>query len=191
MPVNDRYPLEDVLAECRRYVALRGRKVYVEYVMLAGVNDSRRARRARSRAPRPEGLQGEPDPVQPDRDVTGSQGRRDASRVQVGAPPRAPAGDGAADARPRHRGRVRAAGGNRCARFGKIARRVHFPRGFAERHALPRAYVRKGVELELVGRVDRDCACSLTCRVHPCVSSDAVAILCRTLRGESLVRARR
>ena len=40
MPVNDRYPLEDVLAECRRYVALRGRKVYVEYVMLAGVNDS-------------------------------------------------------------------------------------------------------------------------------------------------------
>jgi len=39
MPVNDRYPLEDVLAECRRYVELRGRKVFVEYVMLAGVND--------------------------------------------------------------------------------------------------------------------------------------------------------
>ena len=39
MPVNDRYPLEDVLAECRRYHALRGRKVFVEYVMLAGVND--------------------------------------------------------------------------------------------------------------------------------------------------------
>jgi len=40
MPVNDRYPLEDVLAECRRYVALRRRKVFVEYVMLGGVNDS-------------------------------------------------------------------------------------------------------------------------------------------------------
>jgi 23S rRNA (adenine2503-C2)-methyltransferase len=40
MPVNDRYPLEDVLAECRRYVQLRRRKVFVEYVMLAGVNDS-------------------------------------------------------------------------------------------------------------------------------------------------------
>jgi 23S rRNA (adenine2503-C2)-methyltransferase len=40
MPVNDRYPLPDVLAECRRYVELRGRRVYVEYVMLAGVNDS-------------------------------------------------------------------------------------------------------------------------------------------------------
>ena len=40
MPVNDRYPLAAVLAECRRYVELRGRKVFVEYVMLAGVNDS-------------------------------------------------------------------------------------------------------------------------------------------------------
>jgi 23S rRNA (adenine2503-C2)-methyltransferase len=41
MPVNDRYPLGDVIAECDRYVALRRRRVYVEYVMLAGVNDSR------------------------------------------------------------------------------------------------------------------------------------------------------
>src|SRR5207237_1048077 len=41
MPVNERYPLEDVLAECRRHYELRGRKVFVEYVMLAGVNDSR------------------------------------------------------------------------------------------------------------------------------------------------------
>jgi 23S rRNA (adenine2503-C2)-methyltransferase len=41
MPVNDRYPLADVVAECRRYVALRRRKVFVEYVLLAGVNDSK------------------------------------------------------------------------------------------------------------------------------------------------------
>jgi len=40
MPVNERYPLEDVLATCRRYFALRHRKVFVEYVMLGGVNDS-------------------------------------------------------------------------------------------------------------------------------------------------------
>jgi 23S rRNA (adenine2503-C2)-methyltransferase len=40
MPVNERYPLADVLAECRRYHELRHRKVFVEYVMLAGVNDS-------------------------------------------------------------------------------------------------------------------------------------------------------
>jgi 23S rRNA (adenine2503-C2)-methyltransferase len=39
MPVNDRYPLEEVIAECRRYVEKRRRKVFVEYVMLAGVND--------------------------------------------------------------------------------------------------------------------------------------------------------
>src|SRR3989441_2799068 len=39
MPVNDRYPLADVLAECERYFALRRRKVFVEYVMLGGVND--------------------------------------------------------------------------------------------------------------------------------------------------------
>jgi 23S rRNA (adenine2503-C2)-methyltransferase len=42
MPVNDRYPLPDVLAECRRYVELRRRRVFVEYVMLGGVNDSPR-----------------------------------------------------------------------------------------------------------------------------------------------------
>jgi 23S rRNA (adenine2503-C2)-methyltransferase len=46
MPVNDRYPLADVLAECRRYVGIRRRKVFVEYVMLAGVNDSRESARA-------------------------------------------------------------------------------------------------------------------------------------------------
>jgi len=40
MPVNDRYPLDDVLAECLRYYELRVRKVFVEYVMLEGVNDS-------------------------------------------------------------------------------------------------------------------------------------------------------
>jgi 23S rRNA (adenine2503-C2)-methyltransferase len=40
MPVNDRYPLRDVLAECRRHAATTNRRVFVEYVMLAGVNDS-------------------------------------------------------------------------------------------------------------------------------------------------------
>ena len=40
MPVNDRYPLDDVLAECNRYFELRRRKVFVEYVMLDGVNDT-------------------------------------------------------------------------------------------------------------------------------------------------------
>jgi 23S rRNA (adenine2503-C2)-methyltransferase len=41
MPVNDRYPLAEVLAACHGYHRARRRMVFVEYVMLAGVNDSR------------------------------------------------------------------------------------------------------------------------------------------------------
>jgi len=40
MPVNDKYPLADILAECRRHVARTNRRVYVEYVLLDGVNDT-------------------------------------------------------------------------------------------------------------------------------------------------------
>ncbi len=40
MPVNERYPLQDVLAACRDHYARKRRKVFIEYVMLAGVNDS-------------------------------------------------------------------------------------------------------------------------------------------------------
>jgi 23S rRNA (adenine2503-C2)-methyltransferase len=40
MPVNDRYPLLEVLAACEAYYERKRRKVFVEYVMLAGVNDS-------------------------------------------------------------------------------------------------------------------------------------------------------
>jgi 23S rRNA (adenine2503-C2)-methyltransferase len=39
MPVNDRYPLADVLDACRRHHAETNRTVFIEYVMLAGVND--------------------------------------------------------------------------------------------------------------------------------------------------------
>jgi len=39
MPVNDRYPLADVLEACRRFHVAKRRLVFVEYVMLAGVND--------------------------------------------------------------------------------------------------------------------------------------------------------
>ena len=109
MPVNDRYPLADVLAECRRYVELRRRKVYVEYVMLAGVNDSPAdARAARGRARRSL-LQGQPHPVQPDRPLRRLVARDDRA-VQGSARPGADSGDGAAHARPGHRGRLRPAG---------------------------------------------------------------------------------
>lgn len=41
MPINNKYPLEDLLAACRDYPgASDNRKITFEYVMLAGVNDS-------------------------------------------------------------------------------------------------------------------------------------------------------
>ena len=39
MPVNDRYPLRDVLDACLRWHERRRRQVFVEYLMLDGVND--------------------------------------------------------------------------------------------------------------------------------------------------------
>jgi 23S rRNA (adenine2503-C2)-methyltransferase len=39
MPVNERYPLRDVLDACRAWHERRRRQVFVEYLMLAGVND--------------------------------------------------------------------------------------------------------------------------------------------------------
>jgi 23S rRNA (adenine2503-C2)-methyltransferase len=39
MPVNDRYPLGEVLAACERHYARKRRQVFIEYVMLRGVND--------------------------------------------------------------------------------------------------------------------------------------------------------
>ena len=39
MPVNDRYPLPDVLDACRDWAAARHQRVFVEYLMLDGVND--------------------------------------------------------------------------------------------------------------------------------------------------------
>ena len=39
MPVNERYPLREVIEACRGFYARKRRRVFVEYVMLAGVND--------------------------------------------------------------------------------------------------------------------------------------------------------
>src|SRR5207244_12054916 len=39
MPVNERFPLKDVIEAARAFYARRRRRVFVEYVMLAGVND--------------------------------------------------------------------------------------------------------------------------------------------------------
>ncbi len=39
MPVNERYPVAAVIDACRAFYARRRRRVFIEYVMLAGVND--------------------------------------------------------------------------------------------------------------------------------------------------------
>ncbi len=39
MPVNERYPLRDVIEAARAFYERKRRRVFVEYVMLAGVND--------------------------------------------------------------------------------------------------------------------------------------------------------
>ena len=46
MPVNERYPLDEVIAACRAFYARKHRMVFVEYVMLAGVNDASAQARA-------------------------------------------------------------------------------------------------------------------------------------------------
>ena len=50
MPVEDRYPLADVLAVCRGHWERTRRRVFVEYVMLAGVNDRPEQARLLARA---------------------------------------------------------------------------------------------------------------------------------------------
>src|SRR6266568_1869353 len=40
MPINKKYPLEDLIAACKDYIAATGRQVTFEYVLLAGVNDT-------------------------------------------------------------------------------------------------------------------------------------------------------
>ncbi|MCY4611787.1 MAG: 23S rRNA (adenine(2503)-C(2))-methyltransferase RlmN [Gammaproteobacteria bacterium] len=48
MPINARYPIDDLLAACRRYVdgGSRKRKIIIEYVLLDDVNDSSECARA-------------------------------------------------------------------------------------------------------------------------------------------------
>ena len=49
MPVNARFPIAEVLSACKRFYTARRRKVLVEYLMLAGVNDRTEQARALTR----------------------------------------------------------------------------------------------------------------------------------------------
>ena len=112
MPINRRHPIASLLEACWHYVEKQNaRNVTFEYVMLDGVNDRPEHARQLAALLRGPSRQGEPDPVQPvpeyalppldrggDRALPrpADQGRRDR--------------DDPADARRRHRRRVRAAG---------------------------------------------------------------------------------
>ncbi len=108
MPVNDRYPLPDVLAECRRYFELRHRKVFVEYVMLAGVNDAPEQARELAQLLDPKIFKVNLIPYNPTGHVRRLRARRHR-RLQARARPGAHPGDGAADPGPRYRRRLRPA----------------------------------------------------------------------------------
>lgn len=45
MPINQRWPIASLLGECRRYCDTTGRRVFIEYLLLDGVNDSPAAAR--------------------------------------------------------------------------------------------------------------------------------------------------
>ncbi len=40
MPINARYPIASLMAACRRYCDTTGRRVFIEYLLLDGVNDA-------------------------------------------------------------------------------------------------------------------------------------------------------
>ncbi|HEX9796143.1 MAG TPA: 23S rRNA (adenine(2503)-C(2))-methyltransferase RlmN [Anaerolineales bacterium] len=40
LPINDRYPIADLMAACRRYVAASGRRLTFEWALVSDVNDS-------------------------------------------------------------------------------------------------------------------------------------------------------
>ena len=40
MPVNRRYPIEELLRACREYQGVTGRRISFEYALISGVNDT-------------------------------------------------------------------------------------------------------------------------------------------------------
>ena len=68
VPINKRYPIDELMAACADYLAAKGRRLSFEWAMIDGVNDrAERRRRARRAVPAvsPAGPR-QPDPAQPD-----------------------------------------------------------------------------------------------------------------------------
>lgn len=43
MPINNKYPIEDVISACKTYIEKTNRRITFEYTLVAGVNDSERS----------------------------------------------------------------------------------------------------------------------------------------------------
>jgi gamma-glutamylcyclotransferase (GGCT)/AIG2-like uncharacterized protein YtfP len=99
--------------ECTRYFALRRRKVFVEYVMLAGVNDRYEQARELAKLLNQRFFKVNLIPYNPTGRFEGSSRKAIAAFRRV-LEQKGPARDGAADARPRHRGGVRSARRRAC-----------------------------------------------------------------------------
>ncbi len=109
MAVNERYPLAEVLAACEAHYERKRRQIFIEYVMLAGVNDGYGQAVQLAAAAQPHDLQGQPDPVQPDRLGLRRLVAPCDRRLQGHARGARAARDRPPHPRPRHRRRLRPA----------------------------------------------------------------------------------
>ena len=134
MPVNERYSIAEVLEACEAHYERRRRKIFVEYVMLAGVNDAYGQAVALAKLLDPRIYKLNLIPYNPTGSVYDGSSRGRDRRVQGRARGARARRDGAAHAGARHRRRLRAAG--REGRRGGLAVQPH-PLGDGRRPALP------------------------------------------------------
>ena len=109
MPVNDRYPIAEVLDACDDWYAKRRRKVFVEYLMLDGVNDTFAQAAQLAELLDPRVYKVNLIPYNPTGATYDGSSRERDRRLQGRARGARAAGDGPPDPRPRHRRRLRPA----------------------------------------------------------------------------------
>ncbi len=115
MPVNDRYPLTEVLEACLAWRAARRRRVYIEYLMLDGVNDRPQQAAALAGLLRPrEAFKVNLIPYNPTGGEFRGSPRESIDAFRAALSERGIPATIRLDARPRHRRRLRTARGDGC-----------------------------------------------------------------------------
>jgi 23S rRNA (adenine2503-C2)-methyltransferase len=92
MPVNERYPLADAVEACRAFYARKRRRVFIEYVMLAGVNDRYEQALALAKLLAPAAPLPRPVPMRRTGSAQGAAERRGAQVFKVNLIPYNPSG---------------------------------------------------------------------------------------------------